>query len=177
MLELTGGIGLGVDVGDLFQLERPLHGDGVLAATTEEQAVVLVGELLGQGLDLLGQRQALLDTQRQGLQRLDKVGLGGGAQVATAVTDGGHQHQQAGQLGGERLGGGDANLGTGPGHKGQVRFSHQGGARHVADGERAHVTGLLGQAQGGQGVGGLAALGQGHQQTVGAHHGLAIAEL
>ena len=85
VLELTGGIGLGMDVGDLLELERPLHGDGVLAATTEEQAVMLVGKLFGQGFDLLGQRQALLDAQRQGLQRLDQLGLGGGAQVATAV--------------------------------------------------------------------------------------------
>ncbi|MNP43986.1 hypothetical protein D3C76_1378320 [compost metagenome] len=105
---------------------------------------MLVGKLFGQGLDLLGQGQALLDAQRQGLQRLDQFGLGLGAQVAAAVTDGGHQHQQASQLGGERLGGGHANLGTGPGHKGQVGFAYQGGARHVADGQRAHVTGLLG---------------------------------
>ena len=87
--------------------------------------MVLVGELFGQGFDILGQRQALLDAQRQGLQRLDQIGLGGGAQVATAVTDRGHQHQQAGQLGGECLGGGHADLGTGTGHEGQIRFTYQ----------------------------------------------------
>ncbi len=139
--------------------------------------MLLVGKLFGQGFDILGQRQALFNTQRQGLQRLDQFGFGGGAQVATAVTDRGHQHQQASQLGGERLGGGHPNFCPRAGHKGQIRFTHQRGARHVADSQRAHVAGFLGQTQRRQGIGGLAALGEGHQQAVGAHYRFAIAEL
>ncbi len=65
VFQLTGGIGLGVDVADLLELERPLHSDGVLAATAEEQAVVLVGKLFGQGLDLLVQRQGTLELLRR----------------------------------------------------------------------------------------------------------------
>ncbi len=36
---------------------------------------------------------------------------------------------------------------------------------------------LFGVAQGGQGVGGFAGLGDGHEQGIGLHHHLAVAEL
>ena len=40
VLELAGGVGLGVDVGDLLQLQRAFHRDRVVDAAAEEQRVL-----------------------------------------------------------------------------------------------------------------------------------------
>src|SRR5256884_2633235 len=45
VLHLTAGIALGMDVGNLLELERPLEGDGVLDATAQIEDVARVGEL------------------------------------------------------------------------------------------------------------------------------------
>ena len=47
VLELARGIGLGVDVGDLLQLERAFERDRVVDAAPEEQRVLALGEALG----------------------------------------------------------------------------------------------------------------------------------
>ena len=40
VLHLAGGVALGVDVGDLLELERAFEGDGVVDAAAEEEEVV-----------------------------------------------------------------------------------------------------------------------------------------
>ena len=42
MLEFAGGVGLGMDVGDLLELQRPLHGHGQKAAAAQKQGMMLV---------------------------------------------------------------------------------------------------------------------------------------
>ena len=44
MLELTGGIALGMDIGDLLELQRAFKGDRVVHTAPEEECVLLVGE-------------------------------------------------------------------------------------------------------------------------------------
>jgi hypothetical protein len=61
MLEFAGGIGLGVDVGDLLELERPLHRDRVLLATPEKERVLFVDEALGECRNGLVETQHVLD--------------------------------------------------------------------------------------------------------------------
>ena len=48
VLHLAGGVALGVDVGDLFELEGALERDGVVDAAAEEEEVAGVGELFCQ---------------------------------------------------------------------------------------------------------------------------------
>ena len=69
VLHLAGRVALGVDVGDLLQLERALERDRVVDPAAEEQEVAALVEplrdLLGHGFAL----QRLLDQQRQLRQR------------------------------------------------------------------------------------------------------------
>ncbi len=50
MFHLASGIPLSVDVADLFQLERPLHSDGILQPATQEKEIFVAIELLCQAL-------------------------------------------------------------------------------------------------------------------------------
>ena len=65
MLQFARGVRLGMDVGDLLELQRALHRDRVLHAAAEEQRVMLVDEMLGQAFNGAIQRQHLLDQARQ----------------------------------------------------------------------------------------------------------------
>ncbi|MNC72858.1 hypothetical protein D3C75_1239720 [compost metagenome] len=53
MLKLTGCVRLCVDIGNLFELQRPFHSDRVLIATAKEQCVMLVRETFRQRFDAL----------------------------------------------------------------------------------------------------------------------------
>lgn len=68
MFQLARRISFGMNIGDLFQLQRPFHGDRILIAAAEEQRMVLVGEAFRQRFDLFIHRQHLLDARRQRLQ-------------------------------------------------------------------------------------------------------------
>ena len=71
MLHLAGRIALGVDVGDLLQLQRAFERDRIVDAAPEVEEVAALVEALG---DLLGERLALerlLEQQRQLRQRLE----------------------------------------------------------------------------------------------------------
>ena len=69
MLELARRIGLGVDVGDLFELERPLQRDRVVLATPQEQRMALVAH---QALECRGVTRAdfRYDDSKAGLEGL-----------------------------------------------------------------------------------------------------------
>ena len=124
MLQLAGRVGLGMDVGDLFEFQRTFEGHGKLRAATEEQGMALVGEALREFLNLIVENQGLFDLRRQTGELLHQFDLGlGGQAVATAQHH--HQHQQGHQLGGERLGGGHTDLRTGAGHQYQIALAHQ----------------------------------------------------
>ena len=91
------------------------------------------------------------------------------------------QHQreqkQRGELRGERLGRGDADLGPGAGQETQPRLAHQRALRHVADRERLVLAERLGMLQRGDRVGSFARLGDGDHQRVRVGHTVAIAVL
>ncbi len=81
-----------------------------------------------------------------------------------------------GELGGKSFGGSHADFGSGVGKQSADRLAGHHGTEHVADGERFRAF-LLGLALRGQGIGGLAGLGDEHGQHVGGQHRVAIAEL
>ena len=163
MLQFARRIGLGMDIGDLLQLERPFHGHRILRPPAEEQGVVLVGKLLGQSFDDGIEAKHLFDASRQALQLPHQSRLFLPGHTVTPP-EGDHQQHQCHQLGSERLGGGDTDLGAGTGHQGKVGLPHQRAFRHVADGQRLAETEPLGLLQSGQGIGGLPRLGDGHHQ-------------
>ena len=65
MLELARGVGLGVDVGDLLELQGALHAERVFEIPADEEDGIVVEVLRGVILDLLAVRQDLLDLRGQ----------------------------------------------------------------------------------------------------------------
>ena len=70
VFELASRVGLGVDVADFFELERPFQRNRVVAAPAQEQGVFALGEVFGPADDLRLQRQ-------HGLQGHGQVAHGG----------------------------------------------------------------------------------------------------
>ena len=60
VLQLTGGVGLGVEVGDLLQLQRTLHAGSIVQVAADEEDRVAVEGAGGEGLDGLGVLQDAL---------------------------------------------------------------------------------------------------------------------
>ena len=86
------------------------------------------------------------------------------------------EDEEGGELGGEGLGGGDADLGAGVGGDGALGAAGDGGSDDVADGEGFGAFGdELGL--GGEGVGGFAGLGDEEADGVGVGDGVAVAVL
>jgi hypothetical protein len=65
MLELPGGVGLGMDIGDLFQLESTFQCNGIVDPAAQEQRVLLGREALGPASDGRLQLQHSLEGRRQ----------------------------------------------------------------------------------------------------------------
>ncbi|MNJ16897.1 hypothetical protein D3C77_111670 [compost metagenome] len=177
MLELSGRIGFGVDVGDFLELQGTFHCHRELSATAEEQGVVLVGEQLGGFLDDCIHRQGFTQTGRQATQFFDQFGFDTGFQGATHLAQGQGQQHQRHQLGGECLGRRHTDFRPGLGQQGQVGLTHQRADTDVADRQATEETQLLGIAQRGQGVCGFTRLRDRDKQGVGLYHDLAVAEL
>src|SRR5690606_40635699 len=95
-----------------------LHGDGEVAGAAQEEEVAHVAELGGDLGDLVVPLEDALDRLRQGAhlrdELFDRPGVHGAAHLGQVEAEQLHHHQ----LGGERLGGGDADLGPGPGVEG-----------------------------------------------------------
>ena len=68
VLQLTGGIGLRVDVADLLQLQAPLQGQCVVQITADEEHILLLRQPFGGRADILRMGEHLLHLSRQGLQ-------------------------------------------------------------------------------------------------------------
>ena len=131
VLELARGVGLGVDVGDLLELQGALHAERVIQIPADEEDGIVVEVLRGVILDLLAVRQDLLDLRgqrgdgaRQAAHILRRDGLPLAGQI-----DG--QQVEDRHLGGIRLRGGDGDLGPGPGVEHIVRLTGDGAADDI----------------------------------------------
>ena len=51
VLQLTRGVSLSMDIGNLFELEGPLHGNGVINTPAQKERVVFVRKMMRQRLD------------------------------------------------------------------------------------------------------------------------------
>ena len=85
VLQLAGGVGLGVDIADLLQLQRAFERDRVMHAAAEEERVLLPREFFAPGNDLWLEREHAAHRQRQVAQRLQVRRLVGLAQVAARL--------------------------------------------------------------------------------------------
>jgi hypothetical protein len=65
VLELAGGIALGVNVRELLQLEGALQRGRIAGVTSDEQYIAGIADLLGDPSDLLGQRERSAHLARQ----------------------------------------------------------------------------------------------------------------
>src|SRR2546430_4904705 len=135
VLHLTAGIALGMDVGNLLELERPLEGDGVLDATAQIEDVARVGELAGERRDLGVQPERRLDQPRDLDEVVDAflhvLGRDGVARAAEPQAEQvhGHDHRR------ERLRGRDADLGPRVHVEDAGRLARERGAHDVGDRE------------------------------------------
>ena len=177
MLHLTGGIGLGVQVTDLLELERTLVGDGGAHAAAHEQRGLCVLAQQGRLAHSLGLRvQNPLDL----LGRIRKLAehhtclLGG--QAILDLRQQQSQQRQAHDLADEALGRGDRDLLVGLGVDDAVALARHGAAHYIGD---AKDLGALDAriADGGEGIGRLTRLGHGHDERRRRDDGVAIAEL
>ena len=176
VLQLTGGIGLRVDVADLLQLQAPLQGQCVVQITADEEHILLLRQPFGGRADILRMGENLLHLPRQGLQPPYHSAVCliiHGAQHIAEIQPQQVQHRH---LGAVCLCGGHSDLRSGPGVEHVVALPGDGRAHHVHDGQHPG-TALFGLAQGGHGVQRLAGLADDDDQIALAHQGVAVPEL
>jgi len=124
MFEFAGGVGLCVDVADLFEFEGAFQRDGVVQAAAEEERVFHFGEVFGPADDLGLEGQHGLQGGGQVAHGFEVAGFFFVAELAFALGQGQGEQKEAGELGGESLGGGDADLDAGAGDVGELALAH-----------------------------------------------------
>ena len=176
MLELTGSVGVRVDVADLLELQAAFQREGVVEAAPDEEAALGVDEAAGEVLDLLTVGQTGLDDLTGAEQ------LGGQAaglcltQTASGVGQTEREEVEGAELHHIGFGGRHGDLRAGVGVEDVVRCAGDGAAHHVDDSQHRHAP-ALGEAEGGQRVAGLARLADDDDEVVGVEDGVTIAEL
>ena len=177
VLQLAGGETLGMDVGDLLELERPLEGDRETDVATEEEHRAGVGHPAGELLDvslLLGE-----DACDLGGNRLEFARVVGERDIRHRSADRGdmqRQQIQRGDLRNEGLGRGDCHLGSGVRVDDGVGFARDRRALRVADREGLRAR-FARELHGHEGVHGLAGLADRHDERVRADDRVTVAEL
>ena len=178
MLQLTSGIGLGMDIGNLLELQAALQASGVIHMTANEIGVLGVAKqlcIIPDDINLLG-LENLLDLLRQLLQGQQQTAIfliGNGAQSLGHIQC---ENIHNGQLGGIRLGGCHGDFRAGPGVDYIVRLFGDGGAHHIDNGHGSSPTALC-LSESGQGIGGLTGLGDDQHQGIFVAQGITVAEL
>ena len=165
-----------MDVADLLQLQRALHGDGKQRAAAEEQHVARADDLGGQSADPLILLQHRGGMAGHGEQRLGQPALLQRRHLPPCPGEADGEAGEHGELRGEGLGRGDADLRPRHGQQRGVGQPRHGAFRHVDDGQHA-LPAIPQQLQRRHGVGSLAGLAD---QDAGAALGqrrVAVAEL
>ena len=175
VFQFAGRVALGVDVGNLLELQRAFERQRERAAAPEVESALRIGEPVRDLFDLAFLLQRIRDEARHGDQFVDQARLVLGAQHAARAPERDGETGEHGQLAGEGLGGGDADFGTRQRRRDQFAFARDGRGRHVDD--RKNVLAFaLGIAQRGQRVRRLAGLRDDDGEPVALHRRFAIAE-
>ena len=170
VLQLAGRIGLGMNVGNLLELERTLHGDRIMDAAPEKQRVMAFGESLRPCLDLRLDTQDFFQRLGQVSQRHQQLRLFVRGQALAHLGQRHGQEHQRGKLRGKGLGRGDTDLRAGAREEAQVRGADQRRLGHVAHRQAVFVAQRARVLQRRQRVGGLARLRNGDHQRAWVGH-------
>ena len=142
VLHLAGGKALGMDVGELLQLERAFHGDGVAGAAPDVEHRPGLAQGLGERQDALVVAQHVRRVGRHVGQRIGEAGF---LRRVDGAPRAGERDGEAGQrdeLRGERLGRRHPDLDACVGGEHRVRLARHGALAHV-DHRRGGRAGLL----------------------------------
>ncbi|SLM22278.1 Uncharacterised protein [Streptococcus dysgalactiae subsp. equisimilis] len=127
-----------------------------MQSAPQQQRVLIAGEILRPADDLRLQRQHCLQGDRQMTHLLEIGGFLRFVEPAPGLRQGECQQEQTGELGGEGLGRGDADLHAGARDVGQLALAHHGAGGDVADRQGLLHAQTAGVPERGQGVGRLA---------------------
>ena len=177
VLQLAGGVRLGMDVRNFLELQRSLERDRVVHAAPEEQRVLLARERLGPGDDRGLERERRLQRRGQVAQAPHPERFLLDGQPAAQLGKRRREQEQRDQLRRERLGRGDADLRARAGEVDELGLAHHRRRADVADRQRVAVSELLRVLERGERVGGLARLRDHDHQGVRIGNALAVAIL
>lgn len=175
VLQLGARVACGVDVADLFHLQRSLQSNGVIELPPEEHHRLRMAILLGDGFDVVALLEDGADFVGDLLQLLEDGDAFRCGEMADAPE---HEAQDGedGELRGEGLGGGDTDLGPGVHVDAAVALAGDGAGDVIADAEGAMAFALA-FAERGEGVGGFSALADGKDEGVFVHRHVPVAKL
>ena len=135
VLEFAAGIGLRVNVGDLFELERAFHGDRVVDRTADEEHVFRETVMFGERLDHF----RIFKNFVAFFRRLDERGNNRffflARQIFVDPSEVHREQQQRHQLRRVRFGGRDRNFRTGDRIHHRVRFARDRRTHRIGHGE------------------------------------------
>ena len=176
VLQLTGGVCLGVDIADLLELQRALQAHGVIQIPADEENGIMIKVPGGEILHILRAVQYGLQLFRQSFQLMQdgRIFLMGDRSQQVTEIKSDHVHQ--GQLRGICLCGSHGDLRPRPCIEHIVRLPGDGGTHHVHNGQRPAAK-ALGLPQGGHGIQRFAGLADEDHQGVIVHQRIAVAEL
>ena len=176
MLHLARRVSLGVDVGDLLQLERSLEGHRVVNAPAQEEKIAPVGEPLGCLADPVALPQQPAHQLRRAPDFADD--LAGPCRVEEASGDSQPESQKRDgrELGREGLRGSDPDLDSRPRVDDPVSLPGDGATHDIADGHGAAAA-LTRRAQSRERVGRLAGLRDRNREHATVEDRLAVPEL
>ncbi len=175
VLEFSGRIGLGMDVGNLLEFERAFHRYRVMHAATEEKRMLFAGKALGPLRHFRFERQNLLQRRRQVAQRMQMPLLLLGRQPSAQLRKHKRQQEQRRQLGGECLGRCDPDLGACAGEKFETGEANHRAFRNVADRQTQVLAERFCVLQRCNGIGRLPRLRDGNDQRVRVGHAFSVA--
>ena len=170
VLHLAGGVALGVDVGDFLELERALERDRVVGAAPEEEDVAGLVRSAWRPASRPAPGASTCSICAGMWRSASRCGRAwSGRERAAQATELTPSRKSASQLGGEGLGGGDADLRAGLGVERPVAVARGWRSRPRCRCETARDPGasLLDRRQG---VGRLAGLGDGEDQVFAVDH-------
>ena len=176
MLELAGSIRLGMDIGNLLELQRTFERDIVVERTADVEDIFIEAILLCKRLDRLDIRKRLADLRRDFLELGHEFCDTLFWQRAQNLCHVEREHEEQDEL--RRVGfrRGDSDFRAGPGIEHLIRFTRDGRADDVRQCERLGAAALR-LFERGQRIARLAGLGDDNQHRLFIDDRVAIAEL
>ena len=176
MLQFAGRIAFGVDIADFLQLQRAFERQRIHRAAAEEEHVAGARQVAGDLGDLGLQRQRAGHEAGHAAERRGQALFLGRVEMAALAAGHERQRREHGQLAGEGLGRGDADLRAGEDGQRHVALARDGRGLDVDDRDDPAALGTH-VAQRRQRVGRLARLADEDADGARAERRLAVAEL